>query len=72
MSALFCDNIKHRFRIVADNALFAIKERFIEGAVGNIMIPNVPLIVLLNEIINVLIAQNPAISIDIGLIDSGS
>lgn len=71
MSAFFGDNIKNRLRIITDYALFAIKKRFIEGTVGNIMIPYVSLIVLLNEIVNVLITQNPAISVYVGLINGG-
>lgn len=69
MCALFGEYIKDRLRLSTEHTLLAIKERLIKWTIGNIMIPDISLIVFFDEIINILIAQYPPIGIDIGLIN---
>jgi hypothetical protein len=47
MSALSGQNIEDRLWVLAEHAFLPIKEGFMKRAVGNVVIPDVSLIVLL-------------------------
>lgn len=68
MRTLFSEDIKDRFWLSTLDTPLSIKERFIQGTVGNIMIPDVSLIVLFDQVIDILIPQYPSISVNISLV----
>jgi len=55
MSTLFGKNIEDRLWLWTDDTCFSIKERFIQRTVGNVMISDISLVILLDQIINILI-----------------
>ena len=46
-----------------------IKEGGFERAISDVMIPDIPLVVLFNQVINVLISKNPSVCVNIRLIN---
>lgn len=55
MSTLFGKNIKDRLWLWTDDTCLSIKERLIQWTVGNVMISDISLVILLDQIIDILI-----------------
>lgn len=56
MSTLSSQDVENGFRVLADDALFSVKEGFIEGTVCDVMVSDVSLVVFFDKVINVLFA----------------
>lgn len=72
MSALTGQDVKDGFRIFANDALLSVEERGFKWAVGDVMVPDVSLVVLFDQVVDVLFTKNPAVCVDVGLVDGWS
>ena len=55
----------------AGDALLAIEEGMVVGTVGDVVVSDAPLVVLLDEVVDGHVAQDPAVGVDVGLEDGG-
>jgi hypothetical protein len=69
MGAFPSQNVEYRLRVLANDALLSVEERFFQGTVCNVVVPDVSLVVFFDQVVDILFAQYPSVSINVGLVN---